>query len=402
MIRLFFKTLWNNKRRNILVFIELFMISFVLVNLTLYLVNMYSIYRIKNCYDAQNVILVDITKKNPESEKIAEVSFQNLKKVFASNSFVESVSITTNAVPYNYSISTTGFNHDSTEIGFANREVDIDYNKVMKIVPIKGRWFNQTDLGKAVHPIIISSDANDKYFQGNAVGARIFEKNYRTKVITNYEIIGVVDRFKRNDIEKPYQTAFILKDSVKAEANWQTSVLIRTKENKTSDMLAIAESQVYSTLNPESWTISSLNSLDNMRLQVNNENYQRNYLTVIIALFVVINIFLGTIGILWYNTNLRIHEIGIKRALGSTGKGIKRLLVTESLVIAGAGLLIVLLIVLQIPMLAISRGDTPEPGVLLNSIIISVLSMIILVFLSTWIPATIASKIRPAIALKTE
>ncbi len=106
MIRLFFKTLWNNKRRNILVFIELFMISFVLVNLILYLDNMLSIYRIKNCYDTHNVILLDITKKNPESEKIAEVSFQNLKKVLASNSFVESVSISTNAVPYNYSIST--------------------------------------------------------------------------------------------------------------------------------------------------------------------------------------------------------------------------------------------------------------------------------------------------------
>jgi putative ABC transport system permease protein len=272
----------------------------------------------------------------------------------------------------------------------------------MKIVPLKGRWFNETDLGKAVHPMIISKEANDKYFKGDAVGARIFEKNYRTKVISNYEIIGVVDRFKRNDIEKPYQTAFILKDSIKAGASWQTSVLIRTKDNKTSDMLAIAESQVYATLNPESWTINSLNSLDNMRLQVNNENYQRNYLTVIIAIFVLINIFLGTIGILWYNTNLRIHEIGIKRALGSTGSGIKRLLVTENLAIAGAGLLIVLLIVLQIPMLVFTRGETPEPGVMFNSIVISVISMIILVFLSTWIPATIASKIRPAVALKTE
>jgi putative ABC transport system permease protein len=362
---------------------------------------MLSIYRIKNCYDASNVVLIDISKKKPESEKIAEVSFENLKKVFAANSFVESVSISTNAVPYNYSISTNGFKYDSVEIGFANREVDIDYAKVMKVVTLKGRWFDETDLGKAVHPIVITNEANEKYFKGNAVGERIFEKDYRSGKVSNYEIIGVVNRFKRNDIETPYPAAFILKDSVKAGSSWQTSVLIRTKENKTSDMMAIAESQVYATLNPESWTITSLNSLDNMRLQVNNENYQRNYLTVIIALFVVVNIFLGTIGILWYNTNLRIHEIGIKRALGSTGKGIKRLLVTESLVIAGAGLLIVLLIVLQIPML-VNRGDTPEPGVLLSSIIISVVSMIILVFLSTWIPATIASKIRPAIALKTE
>ena len=399
MIRLFFKSLWNNKRRNILVFIELFMISFVLVNLTLYLVNMLSIIHIKNCYDTHNVILVDITKKNPESEKIAEVSFQNLKKVFASNSFVESVSINTNAVPYNYNISTTGFNHDSVEIGFANREVDIDYARVMKIVPLKGRWFDETDRGKAVHPIIISTEANEKYFNGNAVGERIYEKVRSNKI--TFEIIGVVERFKRSDIETPYPVAFILKDSIKAGSTWQTSFLIRTKENKTSDMLAIAESQVYSTLNPESWTINSLNSLDNMRLQQNNENYQRNYLTVIIALFVLVNIFLGTIGILWYNTNLRIHEIGIKRALGSTGKGIKRLLISENLVIAGAGLLMVLIIVLQVPIL-VSRGGPPEPGVLLHSIIISVVSMIVLVFLSTWIPATIASKIRPATALKTE
>lgn len=399
-MRLFFKSIWNNKRRNILVFIELFMISFVLVNLTLYLDNMLAVYRIKNCYDTQNVILVDITKKNPESEKIAEVSFQNLKKVFGSNSFVEAVSINSNAVPYNYNISTRGFTYDSVEIGMANREVDIDYASVMKIVPLKGRWFDETDFGKAVRSIVISKDVDEKYFKGNALGARIYEKDRENK-ISNYEIVGVVERFKRSDIESPYAVAFILKDSVRAGANWQTSFLIRTRENKTSDMLAIAESQVYSTLNPESWTINSLNSLDNMRLRQNNENYQRNYISVIIALFILINIFLGTIGILWYNTNLRIHEIGIKRALGSTGKGIKRLLITENLVIAGAGLLIVLLITLQVPIF-VSKGRVPEPGVMFQSIIISVAAMIILVFLSTWIPATIASKIRPAIALKTE
>jgi putative ABC transport system permease protein len=114
----------------------------------------------------------------------------------------------------------------------------------------------------------------------------------------------------------------------------------------------------------------------------------------------MINVFLGTIGILWYNTNLRIHEIGIKRALGSTGKGIKRLLITENMVIAGLALLIVILIMLQIPKL-VYRGQT-ESGVLSWSIWISAIVMIILVLLSTWIPASIASKIHPAIALKTE
>ena len=394
MIRIFFKTIWNNRRRNILVFIELFMISLVMVNLTIYLVNMYSVYRIKNCYDSRNVILVDIWNKNIEDKNKTEQSFQNLKKIFLSNSFVEAVSISSNAVPFNYNINTSDFKHDSDNFDLATRQVDIDYGQVMKISPLKGRWFDNTDLGKAVKPILISKDIDEKYFKGDGVGNRIKENK------NSFEIIGVVDRFKRSDIESPIPFGFFLKDSIGGQSFWGISILIRVKENKASDMLKVAERQVYSTLNPDNWTIGSLNSLENMHYQQNIQNYQRNYLTVIIALFVMINVFLGTIGILWYNTNLRIHEIGIKRALGSTGKGIKRLLITENMVIAGVGLLITVIIILQIPIFV--NSEIPEPGVKGISIWTSIIMMALLVFLSTWIPATIASKIRPAIALKTE
>jgi putative ABC transport system permease protein len=394
MIRLFFKTIWNNRKRNILVFIELFMISLVMVNLTIYLVNMLAIFRIKNCYNTHNVILVDISNKNKEDEMVTEQSFQNLRKVFASNSFVESVSISNNSIPYNYSLYSTEFKHDSDRFNLALRQVDLDYGKVMKITPLKGRWFNDTDIGKAVPPMIISKDIDEKYFNGNALGKRISEdKNL-------FEIVGVVDHFKRSDIEKPRSFAFLFKEKIEARTFWSTSMMIRTNENKTSDMLAVAEGQVYSTLNSENWTIRSLNSLDNMRAQQNDDNYQRNYLTVIIALFIMVNVFLGTIGILWYNTNLRVHEIGIKRALGSTGNRIKRLLITENLFIAGSGLIIVIIIMLQIP--SVVDGHDMETGVLTWSIWISTITMIFLVLLSTWIPATVASKIRPATALKTE
>jgi putative ABC transport system permease protein len=398
MIRLFFKSLWNNKRRNILVFIELFMISFVMVNLIIYLSNIYAVYRIKNLYDTHNVVLVEISNKVKEPASVSEQPFRNLKKVFEANPFVESVTICQNAVPFTYNFNSQGFARDSDRFGMNPRTVDMDYGKVMKAEPLQGRWFNETDLGKSVLPVMITTDINDKYFKGNGVGQR-FNNDTKGAFRREYEIVGVVERFKRNDIEKPFPSVLILMDSIKPLSGWETSFLIRTKENKTSDMLAIAESQVYATLNPENWTISSLNSVENMHSQMSTENYQQNYITVVIALFILINVLLGTIGILWYNTNLRIHEIGIKRALGSTGSGIKRLLITENLVIAGIGLLIVLVIVLQVP---ITGQKELEPGVMVQSIIVSYVSMTILVLLSTWIPSSIASKIRPATALKTE
>jgi putative ABC transport system permease protein len=370
-----------------------------MVNLTIYLVNMLAIYRIKNCYDTKNVILVNVNKTSEEDSTITEHSFANLKKIFESNSFVESVSISNNAIPYNYNVHNSGFRHDSDEFYLSLREVDIDYARVMKIIPLKGRWFDDTDNGKAVAPVIISKEIDEKYFQGNAVGKRILEEGENNAKI-EYEVVGVVDRFKRSDIESPDPFAFRYNEKIKANRYWSASVLIRTNENKTEDMLAIAERQVYSTLNPDHWTIESLNSLENMRDAQNIQSYQRNYLTVIIALFIMINVFLGTVGILWYNTNLRIHEIGIKRALGSTGRGIKNLFIYENMAIAGLGLLIVILIMLQVPTL--TRGGVTEPGVVISSIWISTATMVLLVFLSTWIPASLASKIKPAVALKTE
>jgi putative ABC transport system permease protein len=399
MIRIFFKTLWNNRRRTILVFIELFMISLVMVNLTIYLVNLLHIFRIKNCYDTNNVIIVQIFKKNEEDSTLTEQSFQNLRKTFESNSFVESVSFCNGAIPYNYNISTAGFKSGDEEFYPALRNVDVNYAAAMKITPSKGRWFDDSDRGKANKPIIISKDIDEKYFKGDAVGKLIEQEgeNNNKKV---YEIIGVVERFKRSDIESPSPFIFMFKETVDAGGNWGSSILIRTEENKTEDMLAVAERQVYSTLNPDNWTIESLNSLENMRDVQNYQSYQSNYLTVILALFIMVNVFLGTIGILWYNTNLRIHEIGIKRALGSTGSGIKKLLILENLAIAALCLIIVVLVTLQVPTLT-RHGET-EPGVIMNSLWISAVIMSVLVLLSTWIPAAIASNIKPAIALKTE
>ena len=394
MIRLFFKTIWNSRRRNILVFIELFMISLVMVNLSVYIINMIAIFRIKNCYDTHNVVLIQIRKKTDEDEKISEQAFQNLKKVLSSNPFVTSVSICNNAIPYNYNTWRDEFKHDSDKFYLDPRMADMDYAKVMKIKPVKGRWFDETDIGKEVAPMTVSLDVEKADFHGDAIGKRV---QYNKKT---YEIIGITERFKRSDIETPDSFGFLLKDKTDAKRFWGADILIRTNDDKTGSMLSVAENQVYSTLNPENWTIESLNSLENMHSQQNAENYQRDYLAVIIALFIMVNVFLGTIGILWYNTNLRINEIGIKRALGATGKGIKRLLISENMILAASGLVIVIIIMVQTPS-QIGYGKI-EPGVQSISIWVSTGVMILLVLLSTWIPATLASKIRPAVALKTE
>jgi putative ABC transport system permease protein len=230
-----------------------------------------------------------------------------------------------------------------------------------------------------------------KYFEGNAVG-KAFGKE------SNLEIIGVTDEFKRSDIEEPYLNGFFFTEDFYSDFSMM-NILVRVKPGKIEDFLKNAESEALTVLDPKVWTINIQNSLENMRSSQNDSSSRRRYVGLLIALFILINVLLGVIGILWYNTNLRIHEIGVKRALGATGNNIRGLLILENLFLGGIGLIVVALVFIQIPSVRLTKV---EPPVMYLSVLISIVIMILLILLSTWIPASIASKIRPAEALKTE
>jgi len=390
MIRIFFKTIWNNRMRNILVLIELFIISLVLVNLTVYLADMIRIMNIRNCYDSSDVIGLSFAPLQEEDGEKTTQSFARLKTRLASNELVESVSFSSNAVPYNYSISTSGYKYGDEEISMANRNVDIEYGEVMKIRPIKGRWFDESDIAKKVKPVLVSKRAEKKFFKGDAVG-KVFGED-------NFEIIGVVDEFKRSDIEEPYMAGFFFTDQ-EAANNWYRDILVRVKPGQVENFLKIAESEAMSVMDPKYWTMNAQNSLENMRDAQNSDSAQRRYLGLLIAFFVIINVLLGVIGILWYNTNLRIHEIGIKRAMGSTGNQVKGQLILENLLLGGIALIVVALVFIQVPSIRVFKVEAP---VMYLSVAISIVVMTGLILISTWIPTAIASRIRPAEALKTE
>lgn len=397
MIRLFFKTIWNNRFRNVLLFIEMFIISLVLVNLTTYFTERVRIRSIKSCYDARSVIRMDIYNKEegrnseaPFDQQTLEL-FRNLKLNLRSNSVVEYVSISGEASPYYSSLSGPPSKIGEEEVHLLVSYTDIDYGEVMKIRPIKGRWFKESDRGNSIRPVVVSKSIETKYCNGDAIGKIIENKRY------NLEIIGVMEEFKRSNFEEPRIRAFIFNEELQSTRDLE--ILIRVKQGEADNYLAKVEQEVYSVLDPNEWQVIGINSFDNIRSGEELSNLQRRYIGIVLAIFVLVNVLLGIIGILWYNTNLRIHEIGVKRAMGASGMLISRQLVLENLFIGCLALFIVAIFYLQIPDIRITKV---EPRILNISLVFSIGAMMILIFLSTWIPSSLASKIRPAEALKTE
>lgn len=399
MIRLFFKTIWNNRLRNVLLFIELFIISLVLINLTTYFTERIRIRLIKTCYDTSNVIRMDFYNKEigrnseaPFDQQTLDL-FKNLKLSLKSNKIVEAVSISSRASPYYYSLSGPPVMIHGEEVHLLTGRPDIEYAEVMKIKPIKGRWFNNSDLGKSITPTVVSKSIENKYFKGDALGEKFESISGRA----SYEVIGVIEEFKRSNFEEPRIRAFTFNEDLRSTNSLE--ILIRVKPGEADKYLPTVEQEVYSVLDPNEWLVFRINSFDNIKSGEELENLQKRYVGIVLAVFVLINVLLGIIGILWYNTNLRVHEVGVKRAMGATGRLIRRQLVMENLFIGCLGLFIVAIIYLQVPDIRITKV---EPRILNISIICSIGVMVLLILLSTWIPSSIVAKIRPAEALKTE
>ena len=71
----------------------------------------------------------------------------------------------------------------------------------------------------------------------------------------------------------------------------------------------------------------------------------------LIAAFMLIMVALGMVGVLWQSVARRRREIGLRRALGATGRGVSLQVLGELLVVASAGVLLGTAVTVQLPLL---------------------------------------------------
>ncbi|MGY0038291.1 ABC transporter permease [Pedobacter sp. NJ-S-72] len=136
-----------------------------------------------------------------------------------------------------------------------------------------------------------------------------------------------------------------------------------------------------------------------MRKSKNKSTIIPMVIFIIVAGFLIINVALGLFGVLWYNINKRRGEIGLRRAIGASGKSVSYQLVYESLILATMSLTIGFLFAIQFPLLHVF--DIPASAYLI-AILLAVIFIYLLVFLCSLYPGKQAAAIHPAVALHEE
>lgn len=254
--------------------------------------------------------------------------------------------------------------------------------------------------------------ANDLFGTTNAVGKKV-----RYYDSTYHEVMGVLQDYKHRINEQPGNLLIEVNGKIPSYSWIQWMYMVTFRINPNVDAAAFEKrfkAEVVPQLSIGNFYFTKLGRFTDIRRQYENESGVTNTLRLQYSLagFALLCVFLGMVGTFWIRCNARRQDIGLMRSMGATQKGICNQFLIE------AWLLVTIAFIVSLPLtihrVYISGFANPtengNPDYWQNQpythfFIVSILTYVILLIialLGTYAPVTRAAKILPAEALRDE
>ena len=398
MIQHLLKMVWNRKRANFLIIVEIFFSFLVLAG-----VSVTALYYLQNyqrplgfAYDRvwrielSNRSEISSDRHNPEDSRQLYLALANLPEIEAFSGSSE--------MPYLPSWNYEDYHYKGKDFMIEHNYVTPSFKEVLGLQLTDGRWFQEGDEFLSWDPVVITQAMKEQYFgnedpQGKNIAPVKAEREKR--------IIGIVAAYRMHgEFTSPLAYTFRLNRWTGKDGNKENPpafILVKVR----SGITAAFEEKLLRRLQTinQDWSFT-VNPLAESR---------RSWLTFslvpviclsTIALFLIIMVGLGLVGVLWQNVTQRTREIGLRRALGGTSLNVYHQILGELMLIATTGLLAGTLLVVQLPLLHIADFLGPRSyglGIALSALVIYGLTLICGLY-----PSWMAARIQPAEALHYE
>lgn len=406
MIKNILKQLWNQRRMNFWIALEIMLVFVFLGIIVNYMFKYYDAFNRPMGFDIENVYQLEINKLPSEAvdyieqeklETTLKEDMQTLVNRLRMVDGIEAVSVSSQAKPYCSGNSQNTFmsiiEGDSIYHWGMYREVTPEYFKVFRIQTPEG-----VPAGQEYSPMLVLSknladtlqvSRGDTAWMG--VGYTEFEP---------YPVgIGREVRYAETwpDIDNGYRV--IPENIYFKERSMPKEICVRLRHNLTDEQRTALWEQVR-----EVCRINNLSYFYNTPFKEIRKEYLRNAVDEMksqcwYAVFLLVNIFLGVIGTFWFRTLHRRGEIGLRLAMGATRISIFRFLI-------GEGLLLLSMVTPVAFILMYNVFHFLIDDVRLISLLLGVFTTWILIafmmLLGIWYPAYQAMKIQPAEALHEE
>ncbi len=261
---------------------------------------------------------------------------------------------------------------------------------------VEGRGFTEDEVAYSadrpeVNSVIVTRSLAAKVFpQGNALGKSLF---YGSSPVT---IIGIVSKVSGSIVHEPIFEQNLIFAYVRLAAFKR--ILIKADNQSTADKLLGEVEDLLIQRNPDR-VISGITSIKELKANSYSSDSAMTTILCCVAVLLVLITALGLVGIVSFNVNQRVKQIGTRRALGARKIDILRYFLTENILITSLGLTIGIAMTMTFNIYLVEQFNL-QP-ISWYMIPVGMLIMFAIGILSVWMPAQKASRISPAVATQS-
>jgi len=394
MIRHLLKLVWNRKRANLLIMVEILISFLVLFPIVLMAVHGWSNYRRPLGFDVKDVWVVDLETGQPSfSEEEAETArrLESLRQLLAAAKDSPAVVQVSAALIFPFSNSIYAI-MDNTNCLF----VTDSFKDVMGVTVTSGRWFREDDSQATWRPVLINKRfARERFGTDSPIGKAIpLEEGER-----EMRVVGVVEDFRVRGDFSSSQNIIILR--VPMTTGFAESVPDRLLVKVRPGTTAAAEDALIRRLRAVApgyaFRVKSLEAIRNEYIRLEAAPL---IVAALVVGFLLLMVALGLNGVVWQSIARRTSEIGLRRAQGATIRKIYLQLLGELLLMSSVSVAVGVVVLAQVPVLDLLGAF--RAGVYTASMFIATAGILLLVILSALYPSWLATRVQPVEALHYE
>ncbi|HEY0987671.1 MAG TPA: FtsX-like permease family protein [Kofleriaceae bacterium] len=401
MIRHLVLLVWNRKRSNALVVLEILLCFLVVFGVLVLGVAMASKLRRPLGYSTTDVWNVEFERELDDGgdPKALEVT-DRLIQVVRGLGPVEAVAANL-ITPYSTSAALDLASLNGREILFDFSSATDDIAAVLRLTLVAGRWFGKQDDHARETPTLITSDfARELFGDADPIGRAIptDPPPPGAQPSPARRIVGVLSSYRAGgELRDGSLFALYRVDLTNPDGRAPRNLVVRVHPGTPRAF----EEQLVKTLQATAPDYRfAVEPLFEMKAKYRDRHVLPLGVATVVAGFLIVMVALGLTGVLWQNVTKRTKEIGLRRATGATARQISLQILGETWILTTLALLVGSVLVLQLPVLHLLPFVTGR--VFAVSFALSLATLYGLVTLCALYPSWLAMRITPTEALRHE
>lgn len=421
MTRHLIRLIWNRKRQNLLLTIEIFCAFLVVFVVALFGLNSAINARAPLGFDTEHVWAIDVgrprTLAGQDGEEAAAAAEAREREVFtrllAAVRELPQVEIAAGAFTGPYINSSWGSGltlADGRKVDYLYNRVTDDFMPLLSMPIVAGRSFSRDDDAAGVDPVLINVRlARTIFGEANPVGQIIPEKddpNQRQRPADPprkpKRVVGVIEEFRQHGPYSMPEPVLFDRLRVDVAANGVPDrLLIRVRPGTTASLEPVLVRRLQREAADWSFGVSTM---EHLRERNRSDYLMPLTVLAVIAGFLLLMVTLGLTGVVWQGVIVRLREFGLRRAAGASGVAVRRQVFAEMSVMTSFAVLVGVAIVGQIPFLPMPREllMAIDPAAFAGAVALSAAAIYCLTLACGWYPSRLAARMPPADALRYE